>query len=493
MNDTNASTTENADLGGSYENAIDGAHHRARSTSSTTAIDEGTLPIRLDGIYKYIAPVVATQRENFAKVIHGCCREMLEHDREIRRRSDTLKKFDTKYRDADDLDEQNQPKEKPYIPVSLRNKLTVSCSPLVQKDGRCSEHLTEIQTIQERARSIHETYQANIAAELKKIAEVELKARRTLFAYCYSESIVTIAEGIVVIAKNHPGRRPIEMSVSDLAKVASIIAMQAIADRVSNRWTESRFMIPGVGDGALEEFIKQHVAHHRIDEATINRAAVRQSAEREISLYVSHKLEEWWPTLTHRLWAMDVKRDTDKKLESELADLFNSKAIVKANKNLADAMETDADETLLPIIQKTVRRELAKKASASKKASRKKSSGDSKSQESTPKRSGHSKRETSKDASKKKQSKSKQPSKKTYSDDEHAADDDKSAASNGSKKRGRSKSQPRSILKNAPKVTFKKSRGRSPSKRNRGSSKSKSAANRDGSNSGESSAEGNEN
>ncbi len=54
---------------------------------------------------------------------------------------------------------------------------------------------------------------------------------------------------------------------------------------------------------------------------------------------------------------MDVKRDTNKKLDSELADLFNSKAIVKANKNLADAMETDTDETLLPIIQKTVQQE----------------------------------------------------------------------------------------------------------------------------------------
>ena len=487
-----AAMNETANQSGSQPN--DGAQSRTRSTSPMSAIGDGTCPIRLDGIYQFIEPVIATQRENFAKIIHGCCREMLEHDREIRRRSETLKKFDTKYRDKDDLDDQNRPKEKSYIPVSLRNKLSISCSPLVRNDGRCSQELAEIQTVQERARSIHEAYQASIAAELKKVAEIELSARRTLFAYSYSEAIVTIAEGIVIIAKNQAGRRPITMSVSDIAKVASIGAIRSIADRESNRWKESRFMLPGVGDGALDEFLKRHVAHHKITDATIANATARHSAEREISNYVIRKLEEWWPTLTHRLWAMDVKRDSDKKLESELADLFESKAIVKANDNLANAMETGADETVLPIIRQTVRRELAKKASTSKKAKRKKSLGGPKNQESTPKRSGPSKHEKSNDKSKKKLSTSNQASKKKSNNDgdKSATDDDKSAASSKSKKRGRSKSQPRSILK-APKVTFKKTRGRSPSKRNRGSSKSKLAADRGESSSGESSTEGNKN
>ena len=91
---------------------------------------------------------------------------------------------------------------------------------------------------------------------MKRIAEIELKARRTLFAYSYSESIVTIAKRIVVIAKNQSGRRPIEMSVSDIAKVASIRAIRAIAGSESNCWKESRFMLPGVGNGALDKFLK---------------------------------------------------------------------------------------------------------------------------------------------------------------------------------------------------------------------------------------------
>ena len=131
MNDSNASTTENSE-NDSFHTPNDGCH---RSISPMTMVSDGKPTIRLDGIYKFIEPVVATLQENFAKVILGLCHEMLEHDREISRRFDTFKKFDTQYRDADDLDESNQPKYKPFIPIFLRNKLSLQCSQLVQKVG----------------------------------------------------------------------------------------------------------------------------------------------------------------------------------------------------------------------------------------------------------------------------------------------------------------------------------------------------------------------
>ena len=54
MNDTNASTTENANSGNSFHSANDGAQRRARSLSPMTMIGNGTPPIRLDGIYKHM-------------------------------------------------------------------------------------------------------------------------------------------------------------------------------------------------------------------------------------------------------------------------------------------------------------------------------------------------------------------------------------------------------------------------------------------------------
>jgi len=484
MNESNASTTENPE-NDSFHTANDGRH---RSISPMTMVSDGKPTIRLDGIYKLIEPVVATLRENFAKVILGLCREMLEHDREIRRRFDTLKKFDTQYRDADDLDESNQPKSKPFIPIFLRNKLSLQCSQLVQKDSRCAAELAEIQTIQDAARSLHETYQKQMAEQMKKIAEIEYKARIIIFANSYSDAIVSIAEGIVVIAKNQPGRKPIETSVSEIAKVTSVYVIKAIATANPTTWNECRFHHSGV-DKHLETFLKHHYTKHSITETMINQYNNKPN-DYQLIVYAIKKLKEWWPTLTHLLWQTDVKRDTDKKVDAELSDLFECKATVTANTSLADAMETGAELTIVPLIQKEVERAMAKKATASKQASRKKSSGNSKSQESTPARSGRSNHAKSNDESKKNQSRSSQPSKtrssqssKKKSKDNQADDDDTSAASNESRKRGRSKSQPVGILKK-PKVTFQ--RGRSSSKRKRKSSKSRSNANRDESNSGES-------
>lgn len=476
MNNPNASMTENSD-NDSFHTTNSGHH---RSISPMTMVSDGKPTIRLDGIYKFIEPVVATLRENFAKVILGLCREMLEHDREIRRRFDTFKKFDTFYRDTDDLDESNQPKNKPYIPIFLRNKLSLQCSQLVQKDSRCANELAEIQTIQDAARSLHENYQIQMAEQTKKIAEIEYKARINIFANSYSDAIVSIAEGIVVIAKNQAGRQPIATSVSEIAKVASIHAIRAIA--TTNAWKECRFH-SGIDDH-LETFEKYHYTKHNITDAMINQYDSRPT-DNNLVVYATKKLKGWWPTLTHLLWQMDVKRDTDKKVDAELSDLFESKATVTANNNLADAMDTGADATILPLIQKEVERAMAKKSTATKQAIRKKSTGDSKSQESTPARSGRSNHAKSNDESNKNRSKSHQSSKKKSKNDNKSADDDeKSDASNESRKRPGSP-QPPGILKK-PKVTFQKTRGRSPSKRKRKSSKSRSNANRDGSNSGES-------
>jgi hypothetical protein len=276
---------------------------------------------------------------------------MLELDREIRRRLGTLKKFDTKYQDSDDLDSQNKPKEKPYIPVSLRTKLSVSCSPLVQKDGRCAQQLAAIQTAQECTRMLHKAYKTNVAAKLKAIAEIELTARRKLFGFTYSQSILMIAKGLVIIAKNMPGQQPLEMDVTTITK---LVTAEAIAELSPNHWRDARF-VPTNGDRSkvLETFVMAHLSFHNISEEDINKLQSSDSVDKAIASYVVRKLEEWWPILTHLLWSADVKRDT-KKLDAKLSELFKSKAIVKANKKLADTMETGADQTIKPLIKKSV-------------------------------------------------------------------------------------------------------------------------------------------
>jgi hypothetical protein len=110
-----------------------------------------------------------------------------------------------------------------------------------------------------------------------------------------------------------------------------------------------------------------HLSFHNISEEDINKLQSSDAADKAIASYVVRKLEEWWPILTHLLWSADVKRDHTKKLDAELSGLFQSKAIVKANEKLADAMEMGADQTIKPLIEKSVQREMAKKTSTNKK------------------------------------------------------------------------------------------------------------------------------
>ena len=290
MNDIDASTTENAE-NESFHTAKDDRH---RSISPMTMVSDGKSTIRLDGIYKFIEPVVATLRENYAKVILGLCREMLEHDREIRRRLDTFKKFDSVYRDADDLDENNQPKSKAYIPIFLRNKLSLQCSQLVQKDSRCAKELAAVQKIQDTARSLHSTYQKQMAEHTKKITEIEVTARRRVFAYSYSDAIVSIAEGIVVIAKNQPNRQPIKTSVGEIAKVASVMAIkEMITDHPT--WIECRFHQQG-STNQLKTFLEDHYKNHNITADMNNRVDSSSTDDKSLVGYAKKKLKEWWPS-----------------------------------------------------------------------------------------------------------------------------------------------------------------------------------------------------
>jgi hypothetical protein len=107
-----------------------------------------------------------------------------------------------------------------------------------------------------------------------------------------------------------------------------------------------------------------------------------------------------------------------------------------------------------------------------------------------PKKSGQSDHAKSSEHLKKTPAESSWLLKKQLKDDREFSDDNKSAASNESRKRGRSMSHPHSILKASKKskVTFER-KERSQSKCNCRSKKSKYPANRDKSSSGESSTE----
>jgi hypothetical protein len=154
----------------------------------------------------------------------------------------------------------------------------------------------------------------------------------------------------------------------DITTIAKLATAEAIAKLSPDHWRYA-FFVSTDGDRSkvLETFVMAHLSFHNVSEEDINNLQSSDAVDKAIASYVVRKLEEWWPILTHLLWSADVKRDHPKKLNAELSELFQSKAIVKANEKLADAMEMGADQTIKPLIEKSVQREMAKKTSANKK------------------------------------------------------------------------------------------------------------------------------
>jgi hypothetical protein len=466
--------------------------HRSCRSDSThqSKSNNDPPPVRLDGVFTLLRPAVASQRPQFAKVIVDSSRTMLRLDRDIRTRLNTLAKFSSSYFDKDDLDDNDKPREKPFIPISLRTKLVLNSSALVQNDDRLNDEFTAITTARREAIAAHEEFKVKAAASMKTMAEAEINARKKLLSFEYTNHMFLIAEGLAVVGKNQPGRSAPTMTTSSIAGIA---CLRSLIEFSKGDWASCRFL-KNTENATVNEFIDSFVTQHRIDPRVLtNNGEGQTRADIQLISHVKRKLGSIWPDMTTNLWAADIKRDAEHKMDAELSDLFNSKATVDANNDLENALDKGADATVGPLIAKEIAKQLGRRASNAKKSLRKKSSGNPKNQGSTPENSGHSGNDKSNARSKTKKSKSQKRSQQ--SSGEESDDAVSSVSSSGTKKRGRSKSRqpPPSILKK-PKVTFKKttqssstkSRSRSTSKKTRRSQRdTEPADNQDGSNKGE--------
>ena len=153
MNNLNATAAipglvrEPRDGAGGDDNMSTSTHclHRSDSLNPSKSNNK-TPPVRLDGVFTSLRRAVASQKTQFAKVIVDSSRTMLRLDRDIRTRLNTLSKFSSSYFDKDDLDNNGNPREKTFIPISLRTKLVLNSSALVQNDDRLNDKFTAITT-----------------------------------------------------------------------------------------------------------------------------------------------------------------------------------------------------------------------------------------------------------------------------------------------------------------------------------------------------------
>ena len=95
-------------------------------------------PPDLSGKYKFITPVVDSQRNILQHTMVNHTKSMRKMMTNIRDRTANLSAFTRTYIDKHDLDEEGKGKEKVDVSPSFRNALPLNHSTLVKKSSRCT-------------------------------------------------------------------------------------------------------------------------------------------------------------------------------------------------------------------------------------------------------------------------------------------------------------------------------------------------------------------
>ena len=122
---------------------------------------------------------------------------MLKTHGEITKRLKTSSHFARTYIDKLDVDVNAKPKEKDFVPSSLRNKMPLNYSKDVKKDSRCGSNLSALTTLMEQGHQCHEQYKITMSAIAQKCAEEELKAMHFMLAYKYAVALLVAAPTFV--------------------------------------------------------------------------------------------------------------------------------------------------------------------------------------------------------------------------------------------------------------------------------------------------------
>ena len=382
-------------------------------------------PPKLEGVFKFIQPLIETQPERLQNIMACKCKTMLDIEREIRRRVESRAELERDFEDKNDpVPETGKGKIKKFIPKNVREAIMpLNHSKLVKKDSRCATAYSEITTTLEKAKLAQETWKRSMADLAIEIADSEIKAR-TQIQFCeYSDTIIKMAEGFTIQGKFELKTSPQKLTIQQIAQAAIKEAMESFDH---DHWKNLRF-VASADPNVLQRFYSNFERF-----ADINITKIHEEMEKEgdhhpdeaLITWVTQKIEEFIPHLTTLIWTYDQECDDRKKLDGELSELYETKAVIDANNNLGDAMETDDGHSMASYVNKAMNRAIDSRISEKKKTARKNSSGDAEIQ--APARTKNGQKSKTKSTRKKTQPRSKSSRKRgsEYSDEE--ASDDRS-------------------------------------------------------------------
>ena len=193
----NAPSSDQNQNGTAETGGADDANDEALKASGPSRVrkivDFPDHPPQLTGKLVELKDIVEPQHSNLQWIIVNNTKAMLENREEIARKLDAICRFGGTYLDKHDVGDDGKPKEKPYLPTSLRIKPILNCSEKVSDDGRVDDIFRSMQTEMRAEKVLLEEYKQKLSELAKRMTAGELKARKRLLACDYLDTAMEIA------------------------------------------------------------------------------------------------------------------------------------------------------------------------------------------------------------------------------------------------------------------------------------------------------------
>lgn len=344
--------------------------------TAVSSITQGTPAAKLDGGLKALAPLLATLQEEYKKAYVDLTRTMLVTLREIRKRDDAVARFKTTFEDRMLGADPSQKRQRPFIPYTLREPLTINASREILNDSRCAAERTEMDKIQDAADAIREKYQDEVAGLYERAAVQESVARRKLLLSEYITTLNTVADGIVRREKINLGIGANSVSLESLSLRTTMRMLDTIQEK---HWNFCPFIDKTEkGSEVIKGIYHQEYGSHHISDDRLH------AHDLELIDSASKTLTAEWFIITTEVWTTDASDASQRAAAAEFARRVAANKTTEANCKVARVVLDNGINTIEPTLKRTIERLVEKHTSKKKNDLRKKSSGERETHRSTP-------------------------------------------------------------------------------------------------------------
>jgi hypothetical protein len=359
-NATTTSSNERAAFGGSTASGGDSPQTSITYSGKAIPALRGT---KLEPLIE--SAFIASQPKEFILIISEQSSEMLDLMFLIKQREASCSKFESGTED------------KPFIPTFLRKKNPIHGSGLLKDNEKIKEVVA-------RAETENEAHAANMAELAAELAKVELTCREELLHSKIMETLQLIAEGILITVniKMPSAYEKMEIKESKLATHAVL----SYLNTYSELFMKTHWRIKTSKLEFVERF-RDHVGSESLLELTEQLT----EDEKSCSSFISLKLSEVIPQVTHKLWDWHAKNERERKADAELKSYFEKRKQDKMNQDVE--MNLEAEPTIPPkalenLIATNIKKVLQSEKAKANQALRKNYSGGAKNQALQPTKNG---------------------------------------------------------------------------------------------------------